>query len=1747
MKAYWKLFVYGGLLKLLADVAGLVGPVSITRIVEYIQLNLSASSLLTTAAATGVVAAAAATSTAQNGKLSNAINGTDATAPITHSDMTSVVNDAIKTGSNSNYYVPLSAAQYRMSSEPGPMMSALLINENTEIYYPTWPEFVENGWIMALLVLLATLAQGSFSQASTHIVNMIGIRLRTSLQCLVYRKTLLISSSCFTSPNSFDDSSAHSNDNENSNGSISTDAHETYYANNETDDNNGATITEQGINTTTMASATIMAHSTTITDDKIKPDLNDTVNKSAQQQQQQQQQQLHDQTVIDTGTITNLMSEDALNIMFLFYIAHYVWAIPLKIAFCMYLLYQMLGISAIIGSTVCIATMIPLQFFIGKKMSNNAKLTASNTDERLRRISELLMGIKIIKLNAWETVFTEKISKSRENELKCLDKDSIYWTLMTFLTHLSSIIITFVTFAVFLSMESNDVLDKFTTGRVFAALALFNQLTVPLFIFPITIPMIISAIVSTRRLEGFLRQPEVQKEFEGIRNMAHVMSRSDASLDVFEIDENDGQTIDDGQQQQQQLHTNDDEQNNDSQGSTTNEALLLSKKPLSNKSNFNTNNTTSTTTNNDYQFNNDFYLQDIYENQGEQQATIKSMQRNFNGRRSFNASVKLKKNNKISESMRMDRNRPRQKSLTTIEIQMEIPNELVISVRNAVFSWRRHNTTDPESPLRIDRLDIPRGKLTVIVGKSGSGKTSLLAAILKEMRLVSGELIWNKYATIAYVQQTPWLMKTTIRENILFGEAYRPRRYEKVLVSCALKEDLRCLPDGDLTEIGTNSINLSGGQKSRIAIARALYSSANVVIMDDPLSSLDNEVSKWIFDNSIKNMLLKHQRTVILVTQKTNLVHHSDYIISMENNSIRAKGTYRVIESKDYELIQEWNSIIAKENAKDENVCTRTARERWKLFKNISKIGLQRQTTNEENEIQTTPFSGCKRKPSIYGSSVYGPFPMDECNIDEIEIQRRPSKRHPNQSLFARMSLKKSPLRTNSLNVRERKPDRMPVTRNISSPSTMQHPISGCSSSNNHRPSTIETMRNFDFRQFLSRMSFKRMSRKNSRLAKPLSATNSVRNPTLENSRPVKRIMSTISKHSEEAEDDEICSDYNEDRLIYDEERKYGKIPAKIYLLYLKSCGLWTIGVFCLSALAWQATKIYLDVWLRDWTDIEQTNRFTDISYYFGIYGLLSVICVGFSMISVPFGQYAGSKARRSLHEQLLQSIVQKSIYFFQTTPFGRMMNRFSSDMAVIDKKIAATSQRLLQFVLLCLCSILLNAVVTPWFIVLTLPIVGAYYIVQKFYRYSSRELQRLESITNSPILTHFAETIQGVATIRAYNQESRFMEILLKRMEANNIAVIMQNTSNRWLGIALDYLGGVIVFVSIVTALLTSQMYPEAASPSLVALAINYTLLVPIYLNWVVKLLADLEMYIGAVERISLYINPNDKGTSDNDTDESPCELMAIKPKEKYKAVPISWPHRGDITFENVSLRYENQPENIVTNLNLVIPAGQRLGICGRSGSGKSTLAMALFRVVDIVSGRIFIDNVNIATIHTDEIRTRLSIIPQDVMLFNGSIRENLDPSNHYTDLDLWNSLEMAQLKQAIISMPAGLDTTIVDNGSNVFSGGEKQLFCLARAVLRGSVCLVLDEATSSLDATTESALLDAANKAFHGRTIITIAHRLTTLLNYDRIIVMENGKIVEEGTPDQLRHKVGGKFSSMLYSSVQSYDSYYIPDEKL
>lgn len=463
------------------------------------------------------------------------------------------------------------------------------------------------------------------------------------------------------------------------------------------------------------------------------------------------------------------------------------------------------------------------------------------------------------------------------------------------------------------------------------------------------------------------------------------------------------------------------------------------------------------------------------------------------------------------------------------------------------------------------------------------------------------------------------------------------------------------------------------------------------------------------------------------------------------------------------------------------------------------------------------------------------------------------------------------------------------------------------------------------------------------------------------------------------------------------------------------------------------------------------------------------------------------------------------------------------------------------------------------------------------------RELQRIENSTSSPVISHLSETIQGVTTIRAYNQEARFTEILFKRLEANTVAFTILNTSNRWLGISLDFLGGFIVFIAIITALIAASIscgqynkkfkngnYNIAElltpTPSLVGLAINYTLLMPIYLNWVVKLLADMEMYVGSVERIAYYaeIDQNVETPLDitfgDDTAANVKKLKAkstgksikdtcvnfevarvefCKPRSlsvplamsNYEPVPISWPRQGDISFENVSLRYEGQRDEVIKNLRLKIPYGQRIGICGRTGSGKSSLAMSLLGVLQTTAGRICIDDVDITKIHPDEVRMRVSMIPQDVHIFNLSLRENLNPTSYYAISELWDALEKVGLTSFVNQLPDNIDTIVGDGGVQL-SAGQRQLLCLARTLLRGSVCLILDEATSSLDSVAEQALLAAAHNSFRGRTIITIAHRLSTILDYDRIIVLEQGRIIEDDTPAALQQLKDGAFYNLLHS---------------
>ncbi|XP_046390100.1 ATP-binding cassette sub-family C member 9 isoform X2 [Ischnura elegans] len=1602
---------------------------------------------------------------------------------------------------------------------------------------PTVSEFFRNGYVMAVVVLVGSIAQGTLSQASTHFVNVEGIRLKGALQALVYDKALHLSA---WSVKLTEEEDAPI-DKERSDAGAGGGGREK-----EGEGGAGGAAGGNGSAPQAVAGA-------------------------------------------DAGAITNLVADDAFNVMSFIWVGHYTWAIPLKIGVLMYLLYLKLGISAIVGAAFCILTMTPLQFVIGKKMSTNSKTVSEVSDERLRKINEVLQGIKLLKLYGWEEVYLRKIESIRERELRLLDKDSFYWAVMTFLTHASSVLVTLVTFGTHLAIAGEDS-TALTPANIFAALALFNQLTVPLFIFPVTVPIAINAMVSTKRLEEFLSLPEMN---------CFIPSQQDDS----EMEEDDNRISNKGTQEKysQNSQTLDDTSKTPDaprEATTPAGGMMAVAVAGSQDSVFGLGNIEEDEEEpeededkeKDNGIGDEVEAENLEHNEIYQEVPVKEWIANCQTYNDVNTvPVQLSKPSKTS-SVSNYRHGPKADGFDAVVVQ------------NATFSWN----ADPHKMLSTHLLDIsevniPQGKLTLVVGPVGSGKTSLLSALLGEMHLQKGSVKWASGATIAYAAQKPWLLNATLRTNVLFGSVFRLRRYGKVISAVALQPDMDILPEKDLTEIGEKGIHLSGGQKQRVALARTLYSRASIIMLDDPLSALDYQVGQHVFEEGIRKLLLRQRRTVVLVTHQLQLLSHAYHIIAMENGQVRIQGTLGEIERADPELFQSWKSAVKHEmesnrefmdgkvhsdgdvkNSEKEAFGAKTAKERWQLLRLVSKISTQLKQNivpegswHIEDEARVAPplvhpfrhragtqssISRRSARRHLLLLSHDLPLPTDECHQDDHPLihRRAPSAMSFVQGTSMVFSVHPAP---HSQNWGHRAVLRASSLQSPPCPNSQRHPgiVSGNSlvrrlSTPSARPDPVTRG---SIRSMTGPFDSNNIKEKNmlKRLMSTASTKSGSSQPGESDHNPIRRLTSSTSGFSDDLgrEEEEENMDIDDDDLggstaVGAEEREYGKIPHRTYFRYLCACGPLVGVTYLASTLAWQALRVHTDFWLSQWADagaekidFNETSTLRlprsanegqrkEMLHYLMVYAMLSLSSILLSLTSNGVGQWGGSRARRYLHEKMLSSVLLRLPYnFFEATPLGRIINRFSTDTAVIDKKIATSIQRLLQFLLLCLSAIVVNSVVTSWFLLAAIPICITYYAVQKFFRCSSRELQRLDSITRSPIFSHFSETLGGLTTIRAFGHQGRFSMELAARIDCHTNAFLIVNTANRWLGIALDYLGGTIVFVSAVAALITTQLLPKMVTPSLVGLAINYTLLLPIYLHWVVKFLSDMEAYMGAVERIEQYVK---LPSEDEDEECSRSKGDSQENNLPLTEVPSNWPSSGDIVFEGVSLTYDKTRDPVIKNLNIHIKTGQKVGICGRTGSGKSSIVMSLFRMVNISEGRILIDGIDIQRVPKRSLRSRLSIIPQDVIMFSGTIRENLDPHGKFADEEIWKSLELAQLKEAVSSQPGGIDGEVQEGGEN-WSGGQRQLFCLARAILHGASCLFMDEATSSVDATTEAALQETATKAFSGRTVVTIAHRITTILHCDRILVLDGGQVVEDGAPQELMNNQSGIFSTMLKAS--------------
>ena len=1003
--------------------------------------------------------------------------------------------------------------------------------------------------------------------------------------------------------------------------------------------------------------------------------------------------------------------------------------------------------------------------------------------------------------------------------------------------------------------------------------------------------------------------------------------------------------------------------------------------------------------------------------------------------------------------------------------ELDEDGETMLGFDRGTFSWGSKESED----FKMIDLDMrfKVGQMNVIIGPTGSGKTSLLMALLGEMTLLEGSVYLpggksredlrpdpetGMTESVAYCAQQAWLVNGSIKENIVFASSWDARRYKNVIVACSLQRDLEILDSGDQTLVGEKGVTLSGGQKQRISLARALYCNARHVLMDDVLSAVDSHTAKWIFDKALLGPLM-YNRTCILVTHNATLcLPHADFAVLLDNGRIAVQGSPSEVVSS------------------------------GRLAEDMSK------------------------------------FPS------------RPGSRAPSAL-----------------------PSRVPSGIGGEEPLGQNEPQEG-----------------------------------NGHLKAPGVDTRSTPNGMPPDDPMTKVVSKDIPGMNEVVENSG-----------QEEGKQTGRVKLSIilkYLLYMGGPFYWILAAACFALQ--QISQVGTNVWIRKWAnaytyrqtiasmDRHQSSSIThvqggisssfsclrsgsciwslpfspkrvnslqlatldaevDAGYYLGIYAVLGILYMAITLAREGV-LFAGSlTASKRIHRQLIESVCRAKFRFFDTTPLGQIMNRFSKDIEAIDQEIAPVAVGVVHCLASVITIVVLISVIVPEFLIAGFFITILYFLIGRFYISSSRDLKRLESVQRSPLYQQFGETLSGMVTIRAYSDEGRFIRDNISCVNTHNRPFINLWATNRWLAFRVDIVGALVAFFTGAFIVLSVGKVDAGAA----GLAMTYAVTFTENILWFVRLYASNEQNMNAVERIKEYL----------DVDQ---EAAPVVPENRPDA---DWPSKGAVEFVDYSTRYRSDFDLVLKNITFRILSGEKVGVVGRTGAGKSSLALALFRALEAEKGKILVDNVDIGIIGLQDLRENVVMVPQDPTLFTGTVRSNLDPFGLFTDEEIFTSLRSVQLVGAPSATPSrpstplpmsspstptskqsptsktttdpstpsdpnatlenknifrNLSSPVAESGTNL-SQGQRQLLCLARAMLKNPKVLLMDEATASIDYATDDKIQETIREIKN--TTITIAHRLQTIIDYDKVLVLDKGEVVEYGDPFELIRETNGAFHGM------------------
>ncbi|KAJ2715446.1 hypothetical protein H4R19_001201 [Coemansia spiralis] len=892
-------------------------------------------------------------------------------------------------------------------------------------------------------------------------------------------------------------------------------------------------------------------------------------------------------------------------------------------------------------------------------------------------------------------------------------------------------------------------------------------------------------------------------------------------------------------------------------------------------------------------------------------------------------------------------------------------SDVLVNVDGGTFKWL---STD-EPVLRGIDIKCRRDELVAVIGRVGAGKSSLVSAILGDMIKCAGTV--DVCGSIAYVPQQPWIMNATLRDNILFGNRFDQAFYDRVIDACALRPDLDMLPAGDMTEIGEKGINLSGGQKARVSLARALYARADVYLLDDPLAAVDAHVSKHIYTNVLGPHGLLKTRARILVTNAVQYLSCTDHVVMLADGQVAEEGSFAECMSRKGGMYEFVHNFVGETQAPDSS-----------------------SASTSDTELSETTVSGRRMRKLVRPT-------LGQADAEDV---------------------------SNAMVCRSRYASRVALADQAAEAS---------------RTTTVE-----------------------------------------------------VSKE--------------------------GKVRWEVYRTFVRACGLGNAVVFVVSLLVASVANVSANLWLKHWAssngEIDGAGMYTrgsehSVFYYLLIYGALGLLAALMLVVqSLVLWTRCSIAASTEIHQNMLVSIMRAPVAFFDTTPVGRILNRFSSDVGNCDMDLPDSISELISTISVAISSVLVITAATPMVVLVLFPLVFAYRHTQRCYIACSRELKRLLSTTYSPIMAHFQETLGGSTTVRAYGHQARFVQENEHRLEANIRVDRAYSMLRRWLTLHLETMGHLVLLCTTMLAVV-SLHYTGYGDAGLVGLAVTYSFQLSNLLSWSVRDYTDLENAMTHVERCVEYSSL---------PQEAADVIEDHRPDEQ-------WPAQGALEFKDYSVRYREGLDLVLKGLSFSVLPGQKVGIVGRTGAGKSSLALALFRIIESAGGQILLDGQDIAKYGLADVRSRLSIIPQDPVLFAGTVRENLDPFGQYSDHDMWRALEHAHLADVIRSKDERLEFEVAQGGEN-FSVGQRQLVCLARALLKRAKVLVLDEATAAIDNTTDAIIQQTIRSEFKHCTVLTIAHRLDTIIDSDMVLVVDAGRVGEYDTPQNLLQNKGGLFAKLV-----------------